>query len=139
MEESEPEREVPAELVMLGNEVEEATLSVDRLQEFLATMNSESDVFSSAEIAATEQAIAHAMGEIERKSSRLKEALRVWQYDIGSLTEKKEKRAEIIAEFEDDLARHPGLMQVLADGQVAVEHAIRKASSDIGVSGTTEQ
>jgi hypothetical protein len=139
MQDSDTGREVPPELVTLGNEVEQATLSVDRLQEFLSGMSTETDLFSSHEVEATEQAIARATSDIESKSLCLKNALRVWQYDIGQLTEKKMKRADIIAEYEGDLARHPELMQVLADGQVAVEQAIDKASTDIGVSGTTAQ
>lgn len=139
MESADAGREVPPELVRMGNEVEEATLSVDRLQEFLASMATEPDMFSAEEIRATEEAIARATIEIENKSSCLKRALRVWQYDIGQLTEKKDRRAEIIAEYETDLSRHPELLQVLADGQVSVEQAIDKASSEIGVSGTTAQ
>ena len=128
------DRKVPAELVSLGNEVEAATLSLDRLQDFQARMVHEPAMFSEAERRATEEAVCGAAQAIERKSAQLKEALRVWQVDIGMLSDKREARASIIREFEQDLLQYPELMRVLADGQVAVERAIEKASSDIGVS-----
>lgn len=92
----------------------------------------QSDAFSPEEITAVNTASSEAEAESNSLADELADAMRIWRDDIVTVQRRLHARAEVVKNFETDLARHGTALECIARGQVHLQQQATASAQAIG-------
>ena len=121
----------PPSFDALGEQIEACRDRARRLKELEQAMI-QSDAFSPEEITAVNTASSEAEAESNSLADELADAMRIWRDDIVTVQRRLHARAEVVKNFETDLARHGPALECIARGQVHLQQQATASAQAIG-------
>ena len=123
----------PKALILMGDEIETMTTSVQELQQFAMDAKS-SGLFGDEEVESIVAAAEQMQLRLDGQIRELQQAMHVWQHDITELQRRIDERRAMIGRYTPSLGRAgTNVMEILAAGQIDIMKKLEEAQVAIGV------